>query len=133
MLAGALGVVMSPILERKIGIRNVFYISLMSVAPLGIIFYIYGGKGFVALSAFILIGYVSLLASPVNMALAQKLMPELKSMISGFIGGFSWGVIGILLPLISILAEKIGMLNVLLAMTFIPLIFSYNIKYLPEK
>ena len=74
-----------------------------------------------------------MLAPPVNMALAQKLMPELKSMISGFIGGFSWGVIGILLPLISILAEKIGMLNVLLIMTFIPLIFSYNIKYLPEK
>ena len=133
MLAGALGVVMSPILERKIGLRNVFYISLMTVSPLGIIFYLCGGKGIIGLSAFILIGYVSLLASPVNMALAQKLMPELKSMISGFIGGFSWGVIGILLPLISILAEKIGMLNVLLAMTFIPLIFSYNIKYLPEK
>ena len=133
MIAGALGVITSPIIERKIGIRNVFYVSLMTVAPLGIIFYLCGVKGPLGLVAFILIGYVSLLASPVNMALAQKLMPELKSMISGFIGGFSWGVIGILLPLISILAEKIGMLNVLLMMTFIPLIFSYNIKYLPNR
>ena len=133
MIAGALGVITSPVIEKKIGLKNVFYVSLMTVAPLGIIFYLCGGKGIIGLIAFILIGYVSLLASPVNMALAQKLMPELKSMISGFIGGFSWGVIGILLPLISILAEKIGMLNVLLIMTFIPLIFSYNIKYLPEK
>lgn len=133
MIAGAFGVITSPIVEKKIGLKNVFYLSLMTVAPFGLVFYFCGGKGVIGLTAFILIGYVSLLASPVNMALAQKLMPELKSMISGFIGGFSWGVIGILLPLISILAEKIGMLNVLLAMTFIPLIFSYNIKYLPEK
>lgn len=133
MIAGAFGVITSPIVEKKIGLKNVFYLSLMTVAPFGLVFYLCEGKGVIGLTAFILIGYVSLLASPVNMALAQKLMPELKSMISGFIGGFSWGVIGILLPLISILAEKIGMLNVLLAMTFIPLIFSYNIKYLPEK
>lgn len=133
MLAGALGVISSPWLEKKVGIKNVFYISLMSVAPLGVIFYISGGKGIIALTSFILIGYVSLLASPVNMALAQKLMPELKSMISGFIGGFSWGVIGILLPIISILAEKAGFMNILLSMTFIPLLFAHFIKYLPDK
>lgn len=133
MLAGALGVISSPWLEKKVGIKNVFYISLMSVAPLGVIFYISGGRGIIALTSFILIGYVSLLASPVNMALAQKLMPELKSMISGFIGGFSWGVIGILLPIISVLAEKAGFMNVLLSMTFIPLLFAHFIKYLPNK
>lgn len=132
MLAGAVGVITSPMLEKKVGIRNVFYISLMSVLPLGIVFYFCDCKGIIGLTAFILIGYVSLLASPVNMALAQKLMPEFKSMISGFIGGFSWGVIGILLPLISVLAEKFGFMNVLLAMTFIPFVFAYNIKDLPQ-
>lgn len=133
MLSGAVGVVTSPFLEKKVGIRNVFYISLMSVAPLGLIFYFCGGRGIIGLVSFILIGYVSLLASPVNMALAQKLMPEFKSMISGFIGGFSWGVIGILLPVISILAEKFGFMHILLAMTFIPFLFAYNIKYLPQE
>ena len=133
MIAGALGVISSPLLEKKVGVRNVFYISLMTVMPLGLIFYLNGGKGIIGLTAYILIGYVSLLASPVNMALAQKLMPEFKSMISGFIGGFSWGVIGILLPLISLLAEKTGIMNVLLAMTLIPLFFAYYIKYLPQE
>ena len=133
MLAGALGVMTSPLLEKKVGIKNVFYISLMSVAPLGFIFYLSKGDGILALVSFFLIGYVSLLASPVNMALAQKLMPEFKSMISGFIGGFSWGVIGILLPLISLLAEKTGFMNILFLMTLIPLMFAYFIKYLPEE
>ena len=105
----------------------------MSVLPLGLVFYFCDCKGIIGLTAFILIGYVSLLASPVNMALAQKLMPEFKSMISGFIGGFSWGVIGILLPLISVLAEKFGFMNILLSMTFIPFLFAYNIKELPQE
>ena len=133
MLAGALGVMTSPLLEKKVGIKNVFYISLMSVAPLGFLFYLSKGDGILALVSFFLIGYVSLLASPVNMALAQKLMPEFKSMISGFIGGFSWGVIGILLPVISLLAEKTGFMNILFLMTLIPLMFAYFIKYLPEE
>ena len=132
MMAGALGVISSPILEKKVGVKNVFYISLMSVAPLGLIFYLSNGSGLLALMSFFLIGYVSLLASPVNMALAQKLMPEFKSMISGFIGGFSWGVIGILLPVISFLAEKTGFMNILFLMTLIPLMFAYFIKYLPN-
>lgn len=132
MVAGAIGVVLSPYAEKILGVKKVFYLSLLTVTPLGIIFCLSGGKGLIGLISFILIGFVSFLAVPVNMALAQKLMPEFKSMISGFIGGFSWGVIGLLLPLISLIAEKIGMIYVLLAITFIPLIFSYYIKFLPE-
>ena len=132
MLAGAFGIILSPYFERKIGIKNVFYISLISVLPLGIVFYLTQGQGILALIAFILIGFVSFLAVPVNMSLAQRLMPEFKSMISGFIGGFSWGVIGLILPLISLLSEKIGIMNILLIMTFIPFLFSYFIKYLKE-
>ena len=133
LIAGAFGVISSPFFEKRIGIKNVFYISLITVLPLSGIFYLFNGKGIIALTSFILIGYVSFLAVPVNMSLAQKLMPEFKSMISGFIGGFSWGVIGIILPLISLFSEKAGIMNILLIIAFIPVIFSYFIKYLPEK
>lgn len=133
MMAGAFGVISSPYVERKTGIKNTFYISLISVLPLGIIFYLFKGQGIIAFTAFILIGYVSLLAAPVNMALAQRLMPEFKSMISGFIGGFSWGVIGLILPFVSIIAERTGIINILLIMTFIPALFAYYIKFLPEE
>ncbi len=131
LIAGAFGVTSSPLIEKTAGIKNVFYLSLITVTPLGILFFLNGGKGIIGLISFILIGYVSFLAVPVNMSLAQRLMPDFKSMISGFIGGFSWGVIGLILPLISMLGEKIGIMNILLVITFIPLGFSYFIKYLP--
>ena len=133
MLAGAFAIILSPFFEKRIGIKNVFYWSLLTVAPLGIIFFLCGGKSLIGLISFILIGFVSFFAVPVNMSLAQRLMPEFKSMISGFIGGFSWGVIGLILPLISLIAEKTGIMPILLIMTFIPLIFSYFIKYLPDE
>lgn len=133
MLAGSIGVISSSIFEKIIGIKKVFYLSLLTIFPLGIIFYLSEGKGIIGLISFILIGYASFLAVPVNMSLAQKIMPEFKSMISGFIGGFSWGVIGVILPLISFIAEKIGILHILLLITIIPLLFSYFIKYLPEE
>ena len=133
LISGVFGVISSPLLEKRVGIKNVFYLSLITVTPLGIIFYFCAGKGILGLLSFILIGYVSFLAVPVNMSLAQRLMPEFKSMISGFIGGFSWGVIGLILPFISLLAEKIGIMYILLLMTFVPLIFSYFIKYLPNE
>ena len=132
-MAGALGVVLSPIFEKKVGVKNVFYISLISVLPLGLIFYFGQGQGILSFISFVLIGFVSFLAVPVNMSMAQRLMPEFKSMISGFIGGFSWGVIGLILPLVSLWAENIGIMNVLLIMTFVPFIFAYFIKFLPEE
>ena len=133
MMAGAFGVVSSPFFEKIFGVKKVFYLSLLTILPLGIIFYIFQGHGIIAFIAFILIGYFSFLAVPVNMSLAQRLMPEFKSMISGFIGGFSWGVIGIILPLISLIAEKTGIMPILLFMTMIPVLFAYFIKYLPDE
>lgn len=132
MMAGAFGVISSPYVEKRTSVKNVFYLSLIPILPLGIIFYLLKGQGNIALISFILIGYFSFLATPLNMSLAQKLMPEFKSMISGFIGGFSWGVIGIILPIISILAEKTGIMLILLLMTAVPFIFSIFIKYLPD-
>ncbi len=133
MLMGAFGVITSSLLEKRIGIKNVFYISLITIAPLGIIFNLCKGTGIIGLCSFLLIGFASFLAVPVNMSLAQRLMPEFKSMISGFIGGFSWGVIGLILPLISLLAEKTGIMIILLLITFIPLLFAYFVKFLPDE
>lgn len=133
MSMGALAIILSPWFEKRIGVKNVFYISLISVFPLGIIFYSSEGMGAIGLISFILIGFFSFFAVPVTMSLAQRLMPEFKSMISGFIGGFSWGIIGVILPLITMLAEKTGIMIILLIMTLIPALFSYFIKYLPEQ
>ncbi len=134
MMFGALGTYTSSIIEKKYGFKKVFYLSMVLVLPLTVIFYLIQGSNLLlSLLPFLFIGYVSFLSVPLNMVMAQKAMPKYKSMISGFVGGFSWGVIGLLLPLVSILAEKIGILNILLIISAVPLLFSYCIKYLPEE
>lgn len=134
MLFGALGILISPYIERKIGIKRTFYLSFLPVFPLTLVFnYLQNVNEILSLIALFSIQLFCFMAVPINMSMAQKLMPEHKSMTAGFIGGFSWGVIGLMLPLFSYIAEHTGIMAVIIAITIIPLIFSYFVKYLPEK
>ena len=74
-----------------------------------------------------------MLSVSINMVMAQKTMPQYKSMISGFIGGFSWGVIGVLFPIIGFSAEHIGIPETLLIISFVPFILAYFVRFLPDK
>ena len=134
MMFGALGILTSPHLEKKIGVKKTFYLSFMLVLPLTLLFYyLQNVNELASLTALVMIQYFCFLAVPINMSMAQKLMPEHKSMTAGFIGGFSWGVIGLILPVFSYIAEHIGIMNVIISVTVIPLLFCHFVKYLPEK
>lgn len=133
LISGSLGTYTSAIIERKFGVKRVFYLSMTLVFPLTLAFYLLQDKNIIlALISFILLGYISFLSIPINMVMAQKTMPQYKSMISGFIGGFSWGVVGLMLPIISFIAQEFGILNILLVISAIPLICSYFVKFLPD-
>lgn len=133
LISGAIGTYTSAIIESKIGVKKVFYLSMTLVFPLTLLFYLLQGKLVcLALISFIILGYVSFLSVPMNMVMAQKTLPQYKSMIAGFIGGFCWGIVGLILPIISLIAQKYGILNVLLVISIIPLICSYFVKFLPE-
>ena len=71
-----------------------------------------------------------MMATPVTMLMAQNTLPEYKSIISGFINGFSWGVVAILMSALGFIAEKFGITNVILVVTVIPAIFSFLVKEL---
>ena len=74
-----------------------------------------------------------MLSVSINMVMAQKTMPQYKSMISGFIAGFSWGIVGVMLPLIGFVAQNIGIIKVLVIISFIPVVLSYFVRFLPDK
>lgn len=134
MLCGGLGTFASPFIEKKFGAKRVFYLSMILVFPLTLIFYHFQNiHHSLSIAAFLVLGFVSFLSVPLNMVMAQRIMPQYKSMISGFIGGFSWGVIGLMLPVISLIAQKFGILNVLVCISAVPMCFAYFVKYLPEK
>lgn len=134
LISSTLGMLTSPHIEKKIGTRNLFYLSFMSILPLALIF-MFSAQSCKILSyvCFVLTGFLGFLTVPVNLAVSQKLLPEFKNLISGVIGGFSWGIIGVMLPLLSLFAEKIGILQALCVISTVPFLFFFAIRLLPEK
>ena len=71
-----------------------------------------------------------MLATPVTMLMAQNVLPEYKSIIAGFINGFSWGIVAIIMSALGFIAENFGIINVLVVVAFIPAICSVLVKEL---
>lgn len=133
LAASTAGMILSPYIEKKIGTKPLYYLSFLSVLPLALIF-MFTQKyspvpGYVC---FALIGFAAFLTVPVNVTVSQKLLPEYKNLISGVVGGFSWGIIGVILPILGMFAQKFGILHALVAITCIPFLFGHRIKLLPE-
>ena len=55
---------------------------------------------------FALIGFITMLAQPVIMVWAQRTLPQFKSVVSGFINGFCWGIIALCMSFLGIIAQK---------------------------
>ena len=67
------------------------------------------------------------------MTLAQKAMPKYKSTIAGLVGGFSFGVIGLFLPLIGYLSEILTIPYMLVILSIIPAVLSSIVNFLPNQ
>ena len=105
------GMILSPKIEKYIGSRNI-YIAIL----------LYGAIGFLIFTV-----------QPINVVMSQKLLPQHTSMISGVVGGFTWGVVGVMLPVLGFFADKVGILQALIAISCIPLIFCYWVKEIPKR
>lgn len=126
--AGGLGAFISRKFELKIGTENVFYFSMILTFPMMIVFMLtYKVHPTFALFTFILMGLIQWMAVPVTMVMAQSVLPEYKSIIGGFINGFSWGVVAIAMTVIGFIAQAKGIIPVLLVVSAIPAVLSYPI------
>ena len=131
IFAGGIGSLISSNLEKRIGAANVFYISMISTLPLMILFILTcSSHPAISLVIFVVMGFITMMATPVTMVMAQNVLPEYKSIISGFINGFSWGIVAIAMSLLGFIAEKFGITNVLLFVSVIPAVCSVLIKEL---
>lgn len=134
LIAGAAGTFASAKLEKLIGTKNVMIMAFCAILPLTILFALtYKIFPMISFLMFIAMGFFTMLSVPINMVLAHQIMPQYKSLISGFIGGFSWGVVGLAMSLSGLLAENFGIINVLLAVSVLPAVFSVFVKYVPTR
>ena len=126
--AGGIGSFLSRKFEKVVGTEKVFYFSMMSTFPMMLLFlFTYRYLPTFALCCFILMGLVQWMAVPVTMVMAQSVIPEYKSVIGGFINGFSWGVVAIIMTGIGFVAQSKGIMPVLVTVSAIPTLLSYPI------
>lgn len=133
LLMGGFGSLLSGKLEEKLGARTIFYISMILTFPIMVMFLMtYKFHPVISIGIFIIMGFTTMLAQPVMLVMAQRILPDYKSIVSGFINGFSWGVVAIFLTIVGFSAQTFGIAKVLLIVSFIPAIFSPFVKYLPK-
>lgn len=131
LFLGGIASLLSPKFERKIGTANVFYFSMITTCPLMLLFMLtYKTFPTVSFVIFAVIGFVTMFATPVTMSMAQKVLPQYKSIIGGFINGFSWGVVAIVMSIVGYVAQATSIVPVLMVISIIPAVSSRLVKYL---
>lgn len=134
LLMAGIGSFVSGKIEEKIGAKKVFYISLILTFPIMLLFLLtYKAHPILSIVIFMIMGFTTMLAQPVMLVMAQRILPDYKSIVSGFINGFSWGVVAVFLTIIGFLAQAFGIGKVLIIVSLVPVIFSYFIKFLPDE
>jgi len=134
VFAGALGSFASPRLEKIWGSKPVIYISMCATFPMIIAFALtYKSHPVLSMVIFAITGFTTMLAQPVVTVWAQKTLPQYKSITAGFINGFCWGIVALCMSVLGAVAQKIGIMTVLTALSIIPVLTSFSVKYLKEE
>ncbi|MBD5403086.1 MFS transporter [bacterium] len=134
LFLGGIASLLSPKFENKIGTAKVFYISMITTFPLMLLFMLtYKTLPIISFIIFALMGFITMFATPITMSMAQKVLPQYKSIIGGFINGFSWGIVAVAMSIIGYIAQATSIVPVLVIISVIPAICSRLIKYLFEE
>jgi FSR family fosmidomycin resistance protein-like MFS transporter len=108
---GALGGLLGGALSDRLGRRAILALSFVLGTPLLVLFtFTTSPWGLVALA---LGGASFYLSAPVNVAIAQEVLPRRASLASAMVTGMAWGMAGISLTAVGALADRIGLAHTL--------------------
>ncbi|MCP3876474.1 MAG: MFS transporter [Desulfobacteraceae bacterium] len=130
ILAGTLSGLLAGYLADKTDFKKIFFISHMLMAP-ALLLYLYLPGPYVYIGSFVA-GFAVLATLPLGVAMAQKLAPKSRSMVSSLMMGFAYGLGGAISPFIGKLGDIYGLENVLFYSAFIPLITLIFILKFPK-
>jgi FSR family fosmidomycin resistance protein-like MFS transporter len=128
---GALGGFSGGTLADKFGGKNVISFSMLFSTPLIMSFLLTDGVSSYLLLA--LGGVVLLSTAPVNVVMAQNLVPHNASVVSALMMGVAWGVGGMFVPLIGRIADTAGLGRALMVVALLPLIGFAVAVFLPRE
>jgi FSR family fosmidomycin resistance protein-like MFS transporter len=115
---GAGGFFGGPIADR-FGARRVIILSLVLAVPFLALAPLFQGWTLVAMIA--AGGFLLQSTLPVNVTFAQTLAPISAATVSSLMMGFAWGVGGLVVPLVGMLADRVGIERTLMVMSVMPL------------
>jgi MFS transporter, FSR family, fosmidomycin resistance protein len=120
-LSATAGALLGGNLADRFGGKRVVVVSMIGCLPFFWLFL--ATQGWVSLLSLFAGGLTLLLTIPVNVVMAQKLVPSKAGTITAVMMGFAWGMVGITcIPLIGWLADGLGLGTVLWGVVSAPLL-----------
>ena len=107
LLAGALACFLGGVLADVVGGRRVLIWSMSGLVPTMIAFLFM--ENTLSIVFCVLGGAFLLLSAPVNVAIAQRLVPQSKGTISALMMGLAWGIGGVSVPILGWASDTIGL------------------------
>ncbi|MSO45198.1 MAG: MFS transporter [Acidobacteria bacterium] len=120
LFASSIGSFFGGPLADRWGARLVIMLSLVLAVPFLAVAPTLSGWGFVAVLS--LGGFLLQSTLPVNVTFGQMIAPISAATVSSLMMGFAWGMGGLSVPFVGMLADRIGIERTLIYMACLPLI-----------
>ena len=129
-IGGSISALLCGHLVDRIGFKPVYFFSFALSSPALLLFVNADGRHIYPIA--LLAGFFILATLFPAVALAQKVVPSGRSLVSSIIMGLAMGIAGLMMPLTGKLADAFGIRTVLNCIGLIPLAALLLIRNLPE-
>jgi FSR family fosmidomycin resistance protein-like MFS transporter len=129
-IGGSISALVCGHLVDRIGFKPVYFFSFALSSPSLLLFINADGRHIYPLA--LLAGFFLLATLFPALALAQKVVPRGRSLVSSIIMGLAMGIAGLMMPLTGKIADIYGIRTVLTCIGFLPLAALLLIRNLPE-
>ncbi len=129
-LLGSTGSVVAAMAAGRWGRKRVMLIALVLCVPLFQYYFIEPGVIGLILIVFGSAGVMS--PYSIIVAIGQEALPHRSGIVSAMLMGFGWGVAGLIMTPMGMIAETIGLAETLRWSTYLPLVAALTLVLLPE-
>jgi len=131
LASGAVGGILGGYLFNRLGARRLIIASFALSVPFMAVFFLTSSP--LGLVSLVLGGLILLFTIPVNVVVAQQLVPSQAATVSALLMGFAWGAAGmIFIPATGWLADRTSLHVALSALLIFPVLGWASARYLPE-
>jgi FSR family fosmidomycin resistance protein-like MFS transporter len=130
-LGGAIGGFAGGHLQDRFGGKRVILISMIGAVPCLMLFFF--TTGLVSMIGLALSGLILLFTVPVNVVMAQEIVPTQAGTVSSLMMGFAWGLAGLMfIPLLGWASDRVTMHVAMSCLTILPFVGFFVAMALPK-